>query len=194
MIPVDYSYGGTSVKGYVSRPAAARPNRSMQNFFLNGRYVKSHTAMVALEEAFKGSLMVGKMPACVLHLTVSCRAVDVNVHPAKIEVRFVNEKPLFDCVYHGVKTALNQGIPLVWRNFRRRALPFLPGFSRRCVSFPCPSVRNHRRGRRRTNVPAGGWAGAGDFSAEAVPSLFAQRAWNRQGELCRSPPGLFGRE
>lgn len=109
LIPVDYSYGGTSVKGYVSRPAAARPNRSMQNFFLNGRYVKSHTAMVALEEAFKGSLMVGKMPACVLHLTVSCRAVDVNVHPAKIEVRFVNEKPLFDCVYHGVKTALNQG-------------------------------------------------------------------------------------
>ena len=109
LIPVDYSYGGTSVKGYVSRPAAARPNRSMQNFFLNGRYVKSCTAMVALEEAFKGSLMVGKMPACVLHLTVSCRAVDVNVHPAKIEVRFVNEKPLFDCVYHGVKTALNQG-------------------------------------------------------------------------------------
>ena len=109
LIPVDYAYGGTSVKGYVSRPAAARPNRSMQNFFLNGRYVKSRTAMVALEEAFKGSLMVGKMPACVLHLTVSCRAVDVNVHPAKIEVRFVNEKPLFDCVYHGVKTALNQG-------------------------------------------------------------------------------------
>lgn len=109
LIPVDYTYGGTSVKGYVSRPAAARPNRSMQNFFLNGRYVKSRTAMVALEEAFKGSLMVGKMPACVLHLTVSCRAVDVNVHPAKIEVRFVNEKPLFDCVYHGVKTALNEG-------------------------------------------------------------------------------------
>lgn len=109
LIPVDYAYGGTSVKGYVSRPAAARPNRSMQNFFLNGRYVKSRTAMVALEEAFKGSLMVGKMPACVLHLTVSCRAVDVNVHPAKIEVRFVNEKPLFDCVYHGVKTALNEG-------------------------------------------------------------------------------------
>ena len=109
LIPVDYAYGGTSVKGYVSRPAAARPNRIMQNFFLNGRYVKSRTAMVALEEAFKGSLMVGKMPACVLHLTVSCRAVDVNVHPAKIEVRFVNEKPLFDCVYHGVKTALNQG-------------------------------------------------------------------------------------
>ena len=54
LIPVDYSYGGTSVKGYVSRPAAARPNRSMQNFFLNGRYVKSRTAMVALEEAFKG--------------------------------------------------------------------------------------------------------------------------------------------
>ena len=109
LIPVSYEYGGVSVNGYVSKPAAARPNRSMQNFFLNGRYVKSRTAMVALEEAFKGSLMVGKLPACVLHLSVSCRSVDVNVHPAKIEVRFVNEKPLFDCVYHGVKTALNEG-------------------------------------------------------------------------------------
>ena len=109
LIPVDYSYGGVTVKGFISKPAAARPNRSMQNFFLNGRYVKSRTAMVALEEAYKGSLMVGKLPACVLHLTIASQAVDVNVHPAKIEVRFVNEKPLFDCVYHGVKTALNQG-------------------------------------------------------------------------------------
>lgn len=108
LLPVDYEFGGASVKGFVSKPAAARPNRSMQNFFLNGRYVRSRTAMVALEEAFKGTLMAGKLPACVLHLTVSCRAVDVNVHPAKIEVRFVNEKPLFDCVYHGVKTALNE--------------------------------------------------------------------------------------
>ena len=109
LIPVDYAYGGVTVKGLISKPAAARPNRSMQNFFLNGRYVKSRTAMVALEEAYKGSLMVGKLPACVLHLTIASQAVDVNVHPAKIEVRFVNEKPLFDCVYHGVKTALNQG-------------------------------------------------------------------------------------
>lgn len=109
LIPVDYELSGVKVWGFVSKPSSARPNRSMQQFYINGRFVKSRTAMVAMEEAFKGSLMVGKVPACVLHLSVSCSAVDVNVHPAKIEVRFINEKPIFDAVYHGVKTALNQG-------------------------------------------------------------------------------------
>jgi DNA mismatch repair protein MutL len=109
LIPVRYELGGIKVEGFVSKPSAARPNRSMQNFFINSRYVKSRTAMVALEEAFKGSLMVGKVPACALHLTVPFGAVDVNVHPSKIEVRFINEKPIFDAVYHGVKSALNAG-------------------------------------------------------------------------------------
>ena len=106
---VDYALHGVRVRGYISLPSNARPNRSMQHFFLNGRYVKSKTAMVALEEAFKGSIMVGKFPACVLHISLAYEAVDVNVHPAKIEVRFVNEKPIFDAVYHGVKSALLQG-------------------------------------------------------------------------------------
>ncbi|MCI1955465.1 MAG: DNA mismatch repair endonuclease MutL [Oscillospiraceae bacterium] len=109
LIPLEYELNGVTVTGFVSSPAAARPNRSMQNFFINGRYVKSRTAMVALEEGFKGSLMVGKVPACVLHLTVPFGAVDVNVHPAKIEVRFLNERPIFDAVYHGVKSALHRG-------------------------------------------------------------------------------------
>ncbi len=109
LIPVNYELNGVKLWGFISKPSAARPNRSMQQFFINGRYVKSRTAMVAMEEAFKGSLMVGKVPACVLHLGISYHSVDVNVHPAKIEVRFVNEKPIFDAVYHGVKTALNQG-------------------------------------------------------------------------------------
>lgn len=109
LIPLEYELNGIKASGFVSSPAAARPNRSMQNFFINGRYVKSRTAMVALEEGFKGSLMVGKVPACVLHLSVPFGAVDVNVHPAKIEVRFLNERPIFDAVYHGVKAALNKG-------------------------------------------------------------------------------------
>lgn len=108
MIPVDYEYGHVRVWGYVSRPTCCRPNRSMQNFFINGRFIKSRTAAVALEEAFKGSVMVGKFPACVLHLQMSFQAVDVNVHPAKLEVRFVNERPVFDVVYHGIKTALQK--------------------------------------------------------------------------------------
>ena len=108
LIPVDYQLGGVSVKGYISKPVNARPNRNMQNFFINGRYVKSRTAMAALEEAFKGSIMVGKFPSCVLDISMPYELIDVNVHPAKIEVRFVNERPVFDAVYHGVKSSLMQ--------------------------------------------------------------------------------------
>lgn len=106
MIEVDYELNGVTVKGYISRPRNARPNRNMQNFFINGRFVKSRTAMAAVEEACKGSVMVGKFASCVLDIGISFEAVDVNVHPAKIEVRFVNERPVFDAVYHAVKTAL----------------------------------------------------------------------------------------
>ena len=109
LLPVDYSLNGISVKGYITKPEFARPNRNMQNFFINGRFIKSVTAAKALEEAFKGSIMVGKIPSCVLHITIPCEVVDVNVHPAKTEVRFVNEKPIFDVVYHGSKTALLKG-------------------------------------------------------------------------------------
>lgn len=123
LIPVRYELGGVKVDGFISKPSAARPNRSMQNFFINGRYIKSRTASVALEEAFKGSLMVGKVPACVLHLTVPFGAVDVNVHPSKIEVRFVNEKPIFDAVYHAVKSALNTGDTPQIVTLGRREIP-----------------------------------------------------------------------
>ena len=107
LIPVNYELNGIKIQGYISKPVNARPNRSMQNFFINGRYVKSFTATAALEEACKGSVMVGKFPACVLHISVPFDAVDVNVHPSKIEVRFINERPVFDAVYHAVKTSLN---------------------------------------------------------------------------------------
>lgn len=78
----------------------------MQNFFINGRYVKTRTAMAAIEEAFKGSIMVGKFPSCVLNIELPYELIDVNVHPAKIEVRFINERPVFDAVYHAVKSSL----------------------------------------------------------------------------------------
>ena len=109
LIPVDYTLDSVSVKGYISKPINARPNRNMQNFFINGRFVKTRTGMAALEEAYKGSIMVGKFPSAVLQLTVPYEIIDVNVHPAKIEVRFINERPVFDAIYHAVKTALQQG-------------------------------------------------------------------------------------
>lgn len=109
LIPVDYALGDVRVYGYISRPVNARSNRTMQHFFVNGRYVKTRTAAAALERAFQGAIMIGKFPSCVLHIDMMAERVDANVHPAKIEVRFVNERPIFDAVYHGVKSALTAG-------------------------------------------------------------------------------------
>lgn len=103
---VDYTQGQVHVSGFVTLPTASRSNRTMQTFFVNGRYVKSVTARTALEEAFKHSMMVGKFPACVLNLLIPLTETDINVHPAKIEVRFTNERPVFDAVYYGIKNAL----------------------------------------------------------------------------------------
>ena len=105
---VEYTQGNVSVSGFVTLPSASRSNRTMQTFFVNGRYVKSVTARTALEEAFKHSVMVGKFPACVLNLSIPFTETDINVHPAKIEVRFTNERPVFDAVYYGVKSALSK--------------------------------------------------------------------------------------
>ena len=94
--------------GYVSKPSQARPSRNLQTFFVNHRPVKSKLLVTALEEAYRNQLMVGKFPACVLCLELPPTAVDVNVHPAKTEVKFLNEKAVFDCVHYGVLGALNK--------------------------------------------------------------------------------------
>lgn len=106
ILDVDYTSTTIKVTGFVSKPSGGRSNRGMQYFFVNGRYVKSKTCMVALEEGYKNSIMAGKYPTCVLRIDIPHEEVDVNVHPAKIEVRFVNERNIFDAVYFAVKTAL----------------------------------------------------------------------------------------
>lgn len=106
LIETDYSYQSMRLTGYVSRPHQSRKSRAMQFFFINGRLVKSATAMAALEQAYKNLIMVGRYPACVLNIEIDPKLVDVNVHPSKTEVRFINERPVFDLVYYGVKTAL----------------------------------------------------------------------------------------
>lgn len=105
-IPVDYSYNGISVSGYVTKPLSAKANRAFQNFFVNSRYVKSVTCMVALEEAYRNQIMTGKFPGCVLSIGINPSNIDVNVHPAKIEIRFSEEKSVYDAVYFAVKNAL----------------------------------------------------------------------------------------
>lgn len=127
LIPCDYELEGVRVSGYISKPFNARPNRMMQYFFLNDRFIKTRTGMVALEEAYKNSVMVGKFPACVLKIQIAPGAVDVNVHPAKTEVRFANEKMIFNAVYYCAKSALQQGDTRVQASFSRKvARQFMP--------------------------------------------------------------------
>lgn len=106
LIEADYSFESVKIRGLVSKPTKSRPNRNMQFFFVNGRLVKSGTASAALSEAYKNSIMVGKFPYCVLNITTAPGLVDVNVHPAKIEVRFANERTVFSAVYYAAKNAL----------------------------------------------------------------------------------------
>lgn len=99
MIPVDYRSDGIRVSGVISRPSVARATRSLQIFFINSRFVRSRTCAGAVEEAYKNRLMTGRFPACVLNVEVSCSQVDVNVHPAKLEVRFSDERLIYNTVY-----------------------------------------------------------------------------------------------
>lgn len=108
LVPVESRWERFSLTGYVSKPTEARASRTFQLFFVNGRPVKSKLLQSALEEAYRNQLMTGRFPACVLHLQVPANAVDVNVHPAKTEVKFLQERQVFDCVHYGVLAALNK--------------------------------------------------------------------------------------
>ena len=108
MVKVESRWENYSITGFVSKPTDARPSRSLQTFFVNNRPVKSKLLIAALEEAYRNQIMVGKFPACVLHLHLPANALDVNVHPAKTEVKFLSEKAVFDCVHYGVLAALNK--------------------------------------------------------------------------------------
>ena len=104
---VKNTYEGIEVTGFVSLPVAARPNRNMQYFFLNGRYIKSPTMTAALAQAYKNAIPAGKFSACVLYVTLPPGLVDVNVHPHKTEVRFADERPVFSAVYQAALVAIN---------------------------------------------------------------------------------------
>ncbi len=106
LIEVEGEFEGITVRGYIGRPDNVRPNRNYQNFFINSRYIKSKTASAALEQAFTSFIAPEKFPCCVLFIGLNPTRVDVNVHPAKLEVKFTNEKPVFESVYYAVRQAL----------------------------------------------------------------------------------------
>lgn len=108
LIPLSGEFEGIEISGFIGRSDNVRANRNGQNFFINHRYVKSRTAQAALEQAFTSYLPAEKYPVCVLNIGLNPARVDVNVHPAKLEVKFSNEKPVFEAIYYSVRQALEQ--------------------------------------------------------------------------------------
>ena len=106
LIPLSYSFEGLSAEGYISLPSFSRVNRNQQYFYINGRFVKIPVGASALDTAYKNSIMVGKFPACVINISIPPETVDVNVHPAKTEVRFSDEKRIFSLVFHAAQSSL----------------------------------------------------------------------------------------
>lgn len=106
LLPCEGEADGARVHGFISSPAAGRGSRAQQYFFCNGRWIRSAALQAALEQAYRNTLLVGRFPACVLYVELSCAAVDVNVHPAKTEVKFTHERAVFDAVYYGARAAL----------------------------------------------------------------------------------------
>lgn len=106
MIEIDGERDGVKVSGFITAPASPRANRNYQNFFINGRYIKTKTGMAAIEQAYTSYIPPEKFPGCVIYIDIAPNAVDVNVHPGKLEVKFSNERPVFDAIYHSVRTAL----------------------------------------------------------------------------------------
>ncbi|MDE6728293.1 MAG: DNA mismatch repair endonuclease MutL, partial [Oscillospiraceae bacterium] len=137
MIPVDNIYRDIGVTGFVSSPLFTRSNRTMQNFFINGRSVKNPICCAALEEAFRNSIMTGKFPTCVLNVNLDPALLDANISPAKTEVRFSNDKAVFDAVYYAVKNSL-----LGYDESREIILPKSAESSAQSVSDNADSLNN----------------------------------------------------
>lgn len=110
MLSVNYTLGGIEISGYIGKPQIARPNRNLQNFFINERYIKSGTMAAGLEEGFKSFCPIGKFPACVLFMKIDFSQVDINIHPAKLEVKFTGERQVFETIMYAVRNALSRGM------------------------------------------------------------------------------------
>ncbi|MBQ9797923.1 MAG: DNA mismatch repair endonuclease MutL [Clostridia bacterium] len=122
LIEVNSDNEGITITGFIGRTDNFKANRNYQNFFINGRFVKSKTAMAALEQAYTSYMPPEKFPCCVLYVQINPARVDVNVHPAKLEVKFSNEKAVFEAIYYTVRTALESNVtrPSMQLNFSNR--------------------------------------------------------------------------
>lgn len=175
MIPVDDDRNGIRISGLICSPMQVRANRNYENFFINGRYVKTKTAMSAIEQAYRSYIPPEKFPGCVIKIEIAPSTVDVNVHPSKLEVKFSNERPVFDAVYYAVRGALtsNERRPELDFNTKNGmpAVSFAPGASNAYV----PLSPSGARGREQldilstdsnTSVPTDNGAASGNSGGE----------------------------
>lgn len=160
LLPVNTDNDGIAVWGYIGRTDNYKPMRNGENFFVNGRYVKSKTAIAALEQAYTSYMPPEKFPCCVLFVRVSPARVDVNVHPAKLEVKFSNEKAIFDAVYYAVRSTLEANVTrpeLRTESSRVNPNPFaFPGGKVSSATVPVENARAESLTRRQLSYDLGG--------------------------------------
>ena len=153
LIAVSSESDSISVSGFVGRSDNVRANRNYQNFFINGRYVKSKTACAAIEQAYTSYIPPEKFPCCVLYINVNPATVDVNVHPAKLEVKFSNEKPVFEAIYYAVRNALEENRSRPDFAVAKAATPSASPFVRISdMSAPIPDKREDSLKKRQIGV------------------------------------------
>lgn len=166
LIELKNQEGVYRITGLVTPPKSCRASRSMQHFYINGRYVRNRTMMAGMEMAFKGTMMQGKFPGGILLLEMPADLVDVNVHPAKIEARFARENDVFDVVYHAVKLALAQ-----------------PGTGERFFTFEADKEEKAENSKKDTDIIKNDVKNNGftDLSAiirgQADPGVLPQQHW-----------------
>lgn len=175
LLPCESEVDGVRVHGFISSPAAGRGSRAQQHFFCNGRWIRSAALQAALEQAYRNTLLVGRFPACVLYVELSCAAVDVNVHPAKTEVKFSHERAVFDAVYYGARAALEaERAPAA---AAPKADPFLPAAPSRSAAPAAPAFSGAR-----TYAPAAPAEEALSFRSPTASAFAAPRV---------TPPPVF---
>lgn len=185
LLPCEGEVDGVRVHGFISSPAAGRGSRAQQHFFCNGRWIRSAALQAALEQAYRNTLLVGRFPACVLYVELSCAAVDVNVHPAKTEVKFSHERAVFDAVYYGARAALEaekEPVATLSKTAAKpepapKADPFLPAAPSRSAAPAAPVFSGAR-----TYAPAAPAEEALSFRSPTASAFAAPRV---------TPPPVF---
>ena len=196
MLEVNYSKDGFCVEGYVAKPELSRGNRNYENFFINGRYIKSTVVQNAIEDAYKGKLMVGKFPVFVLNLTVPANTVDVNVHPTKLEVRFSDENMIYDIMYNAVTKVLKQTelIPVVeWDKPKKIKSDYVQG-SIEDIEKPLSDFKYSDEPVVKNYSTAEGLAEKADFNEKQEKESVKNTVLNAIDKLYGSDTGIYDKE